>query len=52
MLIKIAVLFLAVMLALALWSGFYRSRRARQKFCPDCGRPRIGSGDCQCRRRR
>ena len=57
MLVKVAVLFLAVMLVIA-WVGSLLgklrlpgSRRPKSRleaFCPACGRPRIGSGRCPC----
>ena len=52
-LIKAAVLFLVLVVGIAIWGRFRKpQRRASRadKFCPSCGRPRIGKGPCACRR--
>lgn len=51
MLIKVAVLFLLVMVGLALFGRLRVPMRKPQKLvgkCPRCGRPRIGPGACPC----
>lgn len=56
MLIKGMTLFLVVMAGLALFGRLRLPGKGRQKpglqkpanRCPDCGRPRIGSGRCPC----
>ena len=55
MLVKAVLLFLVVMAVIA-WIGQlvgrFRLPGARaEKFCPNCGRPRIGPGPCPCGRR-
>jgi hypothetical protein len=51
MLVKIAVLFLAVMLALALFGGFWRKRGAEVEVtCRTCGKPLVGRRACDCRK--
>ena len=57
MLVKVAILFLVVIMAIG-WIGSLlgklrlpgsRPPKARlAAFCPHCGRPRIGSGRCPC----
>lgn len=51
MVIKIISLFLVAMVALAIFGRFRFPRPGagkREKFCPGCGRPRIGKGPCPC----
>ncbi len=51
MVVKIAVIFLALMLALALFGGFARGRQPQvQVTCRTCGKPLAGRGACTCRR--
>lgn len=53
MLIKGMVLFLVVMAGLALFGRLRLPGRGPRKpanRCPDCGRPRIGSGRCPCKK--
>jgi hypothetical protein len=56
MLVKAVIVFLAVMVVIA-WIGAALGKirlpgskgAARvEKFCPSCGRPRIGTGPCPC----
>ena len=59
MLVKAVILFLALMAVIA-WigaaigklrlPGALRQGRLGDKFCPSCGRPRIGKGPCPCGR--
>jgi hypothetical protein len=58
MLVKAVIVFLAVMAVIA-WIGAAlgklrlpgtSARRLGDKFCPSCGRPRIGKGPCPCGR--
>lgn len=61
MLSKVALLFLLAMAVIALvgrWVFPETHRRltnlrkaGRPKSCPECGRPIIGTGKCECRRR-
>jgi hypothetical protein len=49
MLVKIILIFLAVMAVIAML-GRFRLPGRRAAFCPDCGRPRIGTDRCPCGR--
>lgn len=51
MLVKVMLLFLALMALLAMLAKTFRPqiRRARGR-CAACGRPRIGPGNCPCGR--
>lgn len=46
--IKIATLFLVVIVLLSFFGVLRLNRRGGR--CPDCGRPRVGRGPCDCRR--
>lgn len=57
MLVKTVLLFLALIAVIAWvggWIGRLRPprdmRRLGDKYCPSCGRPRIGKGPCPCDR--
>ena len=50
--LKIVSLFLVAMVALALFGRLRLPKSMRQVKCPDCGRYRIGSGACPCRKGR
>jgi hypothetical protein len=47
MLTKVALLFLLVMAALAIF-GRWRVSRQPGTFCPHCGRKRVGAPTCVC----
>ena len=55
MLVKAVILFLAVMVVIAWIGGAVGKLIGRRdmaklgnKYCPSCGRPRIGKGPCAC----
>ncbi|MER5171883.1 hypothetical protein [Thioclava sp. GXIMD2076] len=54
MLLKVMAIFLLVMAVLAMFGrlrlpkGLPGAKRLGKTRCPDCGRPKIGSGRCPC----
>ncbi|MBP1806380.1 hypothetical protein [Rubellimicrobium aerolatum] len=48
-LIKASILFLLFMVGIAIWGRFRKPKpRKAARFCPACGRPRIGKDRCAC----
>jgi hypothetical protein len=58
MLLKVVLIFLLAMLLVGMLGKLLfpgagpRLRKDRPAVCPNCRRPLIGRGDCECRRRR
>ena len=52
MLIKVMILFLLGMAILAMFGRLRFPGQARSAKCPNCGRPTIGKGPCDCKGKR
>ncbi|MFA5581427.1 MAG: hypothetical protein WDA25_05685 [Paracoccaceae bacterium] len=50
--IKVVTLFLVAMMILAIFGKLRMPRITRSAKCPDCARPRIGRGPCDCKKSR